>query len=327
MSACPATAVYNLVKETTLKLSRLLCAVLCTVLAACSNSGSTSSNSSPSAAASATKTIGVSIQNREAQFYQSMESGMRAQAKKYGYALIVVDANRDNAKQQSQVEDFISNKVDAIVLTPYDSTAIGSAIAEANKANIPVFTADIASTSKLGTVVAHIASDNVQGGVQAAKLICQAVGKSGAVAILDEPEVTSVQDRVRGFKQGLQRYCPGVTIVADVDAGGERAKADSSMSDVLQSNPNVKGVFGINDDSALGAVSAIKAAGLTGKIAIVGYDATPEARAAIKAGAMYGDAIQHPAQIGALTIDTIHDYFAGKTPPKVVHVQVGAYTR
>jgi ribose transport system substrate-binding protein len=309
-----------------LKLSRLLCAALCAVLAACSNSGSSSSSSSPTSGASGTKTIGVSIQNREAQFYQSMEAGMKAEAAKYGYSLVVVDANRDNAKQQSQVEDFISNKVDAIVLTPYDSTAIGSAIAEANKANIPVFTADIASTSKLGTVVAHIASDNVQGGMQAAKLICKAVGPSGTVAILDEPEVTSVQDRVKGFKAGLVAGCPGVTVVADVDAGGERAKADSSMSDVLQSNPNVKGVFGINDDSALGAVSAIKAAGQTGKIAVVGYDATPEARTAIKAGTMYGDAIQYPDKIGALTIDTIHSYFAGTAPQKVVHVPVGTYT-
>jgi len=308
-------------------------ALLCVVLAACSNgsSGSSGSSASPrasaSSAASGGKTIGVSIQNREAQFYQEMESGMQSEAAKYGYTLDVVDANRDNAKQQSQVEDFISNKVDAIVLTPYDSTAIGSAIAEANKANIPVFTADIASTSKIGTVVAHVASDNVQGGEQAAKLICAAVGSSGAVAILDEPEVTSVQDRVKGFRAGLKANCPGVSVVADVDAGGERVKADSSMSDIMQSNPNVKGVFGINDDSALGAVSAIKAAGRTGKIAVVGYDATPEARAAIKAGTMYGDAVQYPAQIGKLTIDTIHDYFAGKTPPKAVHVKVGTVTK
>jgi ribose transport system substrate-binding protein len=313
-----------------LKLTPVLCTALCVALASCANSGSSSASASPgasSASSSGNKTIGVSIQNREAQFYQSMESGMNAEAAKYGYKLVVVDANRDNAKQQSQVEDFISSKVDAIVLTPYDSTAIGSAIAEANKANIPVFTADIASTSTIGTVVAHVASDNVQGGEQAAKLICKAVGSSGSVAILDEPEVTSVQDRVKGFKQGIAANCPGVKIVADVDAGGERAKADSSMGDVLQSNPGVKGVFGINDDSALGAVSAIKAAGQTGKIAVVGYDATPEAQAAIKSGAMYGDAIQYPDKIGALTIDTIHDYFAGKTPAKVVHVPVGTYTR
>src|SRR5271155_1045296 len=113
-----------------------------------------------------------------------MEAGMRSEAAKNGYTLTVVDANRDNAQQQSQVEDFISKKVDAIVLTPYDSQAIGSAIVEANNANIPVFTADIASTSSQGKVAAHIASDNVAGGYQAGKLMCAAVDKSGDVAIL-----------------------------------------------------------------------------------------------------------------------------------------------
>ncbi len=298
-------------------------------LAACSGNSNTSSSSSSASAgpaASGTKTIGVSIQDREAQFYQQMQTGMQSEAKKYGYKLIVVDANRDNAKQQSQVEDFISNKVDAIVLTPYDSTAIGSAIAEANKANIPVFTADIASASKQGHVVAHIASDNVLGGEQAGKLMCQAVGKTGYVAIIDEPEVTSVQDRVKGFRDAIKATCPNVTIVADVDAGGARDKANRDMSDILQSNKNLSGVFGINDDSALGALTAIRAAGLNGKVKVIGYDATPEARTAIASGDMYGDAIQYPEKIGALTIDTIHDYFSGKKPQPVVHVNVGTYT-
>jgi ribose transport system substrate-binding protein len=273
------------------------------------------------------KTIGVSIQNREAQFYQDMESGMKAEAAKYGYRVVVVDASRDNVKQQSQVEDFISQKVDAIVLTPYDSQAIGSAIVEANNAHIPVFTADIASQSKQGTVVAHVASDNVQGGQQAGALMCKVAGPSGAVAILDEPEVTSVQDRVRGFKAALASGCPGVKIVADIDGGGERAKASSAMDDILQSHRDLKGVFGINDDSALGAATAVDAAGLKGKVAVIGYDATPEARTAIAGGSMAGDAIQHPDQIGARTIDAIHDYFSGKTPPKLIAVPVGIYTK
>ena len=300
----------------------------CSALVACSH-GTSQTASSPSARApqGAQKTIGVSIQNREAQFYQDMESGMRSEAEKYGYALIVVDASRDNAKQQSQVEDFISKRVDAIVLTPYDSQAIGSAIAEANNAGIPVFTADIASASREGRVLAHIASDNVQGGYQAGKLICQAVGKSGGIAIVDEPEVTSVQDRVKGFKEAIAQLCPNVTIVADVDSGGTRDKASSDTGDILQAHREMKGIFGINDDSALGALAAVKAAGLNGKIAIVGYDATSEARAAIARGDMYGDAIQYPAKIGSTTIDVIHDYFAGKKPPPVVKIGVGAFTR
>ena len=306
------------------RFSLLACALL--VAAGCSNS-SQSSSSSASPGAGSGKTIGVSIQNREAQFYQDMESGMKTAAAKYGFTVNVVDASRDNSKQQSQVEDFISQKVAAIVLTPYDSQAIGSAIVEANKAGIPVFTADIANTSKAGKVVAHIASDNVQGGEQAGKLMCAGLGgRPGDVAIIDEPEVTSVQDRVKGFKTALAG-CPGATIVADINGGGERAKASSVMEDLLQSHRSLRGVFGINDDSALGASKAVQAAGLTGKIIIVGYDANPEARTAIKNGAMYGDAIQHPNQIGAKTIDAIADSFAGKTVPARISVPVGTFTK
>jgi ribose transport system substrate-binding protein len=298
----------------------LLFAVLSAAVVGCSGGSGSSSGSADA------KVIGVSIQNREAQFYQDMERGMKTEAAKYGYTVNVVDASRDNAKQQSQVEDFISQKVAAIVLTPYDSQAIGSAIVEANKANVPVFTADIANASPQGVVVSHIASDNVQGGAQAAKLMCAAV-TSGAVAIIDEASATSVQDRVKGFKAALAAGCPAVKIVADIDGNGERAKASSAMEDILQAHKDLKGVFGINDDSALGASKAVQAAGLTGKVAVIGYDATPEAQAAIKAGTVYGDAIQHPEQIGAKTIDAIHDAFDGKTPAKKIAVDVGTFTK
>ncbi len=147
------------------------------------------------------------------------------------------------------------------------------------------------------------------------------------MAILDEPEVTSVQDRVKGFKSALAQLCPNVKIVADPDSGGNRDKANSDMGDILQAHKDLKGVFGINDDSALGAVKAIQAAGLTGKVIVVGYDATPEAQTAIKNGSMYGDAIQHPDQIGSLTIETIHDSFGGKTPEKKIAVPVGQFTK
>ncbi len=310
----------------------VLACALALVLGGCAKSTDTSSSSTTStttnAASSGAKTIGVSIQNREAQFYQDMERGMKDQAAKYGYTVVVVDAARDNAKQQSQVEDFISQKVAAIVLTPYDSQAIGSAIVEANKAGIPVFTADIANASKEGKVVSHIASDNVQGGAQAGRLMCAALsGHPGTIAIIDEPAVTSVQDRVKGFRAAITANCPGVTIVADVDGGGERAKASSTMEDILQSHKDIKGVFGINDDSALGAAKAVQAAGKQGKIVVIGYDAAPEARTAIAQGAMYGDAIQHPDQIGSKTIDAIHDFFGGKTPPAKIAVAVGTYTK
>ena len=302
----------------------LAAGVALATVAGCTQSQQSSSGTNGST--SGTKTIGVSIQDLQAQFYEDLEAGMKAEATKYGYTVVFVDANRDSARQTSQVEDFISKKVDAIVLTPADSKAVGPAIVEANQASIPVFTADIASTASRGEVVAHIASDNVQGGRVAADLMCAALGGKGTIAIIDQPEVTSVQDRVKGFKSEVTAKCPAVTIVADQDAGGDEAKAESVTDNLLQRLPNLGGIFGINDNSALGAVAAVQAAGKIGKIKIVGYDASPIGRKAIDAGKMVGDPQQHPDVIGQLTIDAIHDYFNGKTPQKVIPVTVGKYT-
>jgi ribose transport system substrate-binding protein len=251
---------------------------------------------------------------------------MKNEANTYGYAIVFTDANRDQNRQTAQVEDFISRHVSAIVLAPVDSKAVGPAIVEANNANIPVFTADIASTSKVGTVISHVASDNVQGGRVAADLLGSALGGSGTVAIIDQPEVTSVQDRVKGFREELAAKYPGITIVADQPAGGDRVQAATVMDNLLETYPNLSGVFGINDDSALGALQSVKSAGKLGEVKIVGYDATPEARQAIDAGQMVGDPEQHPDQIGKLTVDQIHLYFNGQTPPKYIPVTVGAYT-
>ncbi len=289
-------------------------------VSACSSSQSSEADKRP--------VIGVSLQNREAQFYQDMEAGMKRAAAKYGYKVNVFDAGRDNAKQQSQVEDFISQGVAAIVLTPYDSQAIGSAIVEANTAKVPVFTADIANASSRGNVVSHIASDNIQGGGQAAKLVCgAAAGAAGEVAIIDEPSITSVQDRVKGFKATLKSTCPNVKIVADIDGGGERAKASSATEDILQSHPHLTAIFGINDDSALGAAKAVQAANKAGKVTIVGYDADAQGRAAIAEGTILGDAIQHPEVIGEKTIEAIHTFLEKKPVPPRIAVPVGTFTK
>jgi ribose transport system substrate-binding protein len=302
------------------------------LMAGCAKSSAPTTAQSPGAGTPAasgnagSKSIGVSLLDLQAQFYQAMEQGMKDEAGKYGYSIVFTDANHDQAKQTSQVEDFISKHVDVIILSPADSKAVGPAIVEANNANVPVFTADIASTASKGVVVAHIASDNIQGGQVAADLMCAALKGSGDIAIIDEPEVTSVQDRVKGFKQELAAKCPNVRIVADQTAGGDRAKAYDVATNLLQSYPHLAGIFGINDDSALGALHAVQTAGVAGKVKIVGYDANPEAQKAINAGQMVGDPEQHPDQIGKLTIDAIHDYFSGKKPPARIPVSVGSYT-
>jgi ribose transport system substrate-binding protein len=270
------------------------------------------------------KTIGVSLLTRVHQFYRGLESGLQSEADKRGYKLIITTGEYDPAKQAAQLENFISIKVDAIILAPCDSKAMGSSIVQANKAKIPVFTIDIANMSSQGKVVSHIASDNKEGGRQAALLLAKALNGKGKVVIINHPGITSVLDRVGGFKEAMDKF-PDIQIIADVPAWGQRDRAMAIMEDILLKLPDVNGVFGINDDCTLGALAATEAAGK--KIMIVGYDATPEAKKAIADGRIYGDAIQYPVKIGSLAIQTIASYFSGKKVPEIVPVPVGLWTK
>ena len=267
-----------------------------------------------------TKTIGVSLLTRGHIFYRDLEEGLKSEADKNGYDLIITSAEWDLGKQISQVEDFISRKVDAIIVCPVDSKGIGSGIAEANKAGIPVFTADIAAEE--GKVVSHIASDNVQGGKLAGEYLAKLLNGKGNVAIINQPAITSVLDRVAGFKEAINKY-PGITIVADVNGQGVRERSLQVTADVLQANPKLTGIFGINDDSALGALDAVNQFNRKG-VFIIGYDATPPAVDAIlKNSPLKADVVQYPKKIGIKTIDVIRENFNNITVPENVPVEVG----
>lgn len=272
------------------------------------------------------KHIGVALLTLQDKFYQDLRAGLESEAAKHGYELLISAAERNADRQSNQMQDFIVQGVDAIVVSPCDSKSAGGSIAEANDAGIPVFTADIACTSPIGKVVSHIASDNRQGGRLAAMLLAEALGGQGEVAVLSHPEVTSVQDRVLGFREEIEKHA-GLKIVQELSAEGKRDEAVKVMEDAIQSHPRLRGVFAINDDTALGALAAIEAAGKLGQIKIVGYDATPEARAKIQDGAIHGDVIQNPRRIGELTIRAIHDHFSKKTPPALIPVEVGTFTK
>lgn len=263
--------------------------------------------------------IGVTLLTRTHAFYKALEDALAAEAKTRGFDLAIVSCEMDPARQVAQFEDFITQKVDAILAAPCDSTAVAPSLAAAEQAGIPVFTADIAAHA--GKVVSHIASDNVEGGRLAARTLAALVGGSGDVIIIDHPEVASVQDRVRGFDEELAKH-PGVRVVQRPSASGQRARAMAAMEDMLQAHPALKGVFGINDDSALGALSVLEAAKRT-DIAIVGFDATEEAQSAIRrGGALKADVAQHPEQIGRTAIQIIARHLAGEPVDPIVAVPV-----
>ena len=249
---------------------------------------------------------------------------MLSAAARNNYELIITTAEFDLGRQSGQIEDFVARRVDAIIVSPADSRGVGPAIAKANQARIPVFTADIASQE--GEVVCHVASDNIAGGRLAGEYLARILKGKGNIAIIDQPTLTSVLDRVQGFKNAVAQY-PNLRIVADVNGEGVRDKAMQVASDIFQAHPDLIGIFGINDDSALGALDAVQQFNRSG-ISIVGYDATPPAVDAIlRNTALKADVIQYPRKIGETTIEKIKEYFSGVPPQKVVPVEVGIVDR
>jgi ribose transport system substrate-binding protein len=267
--------------------------------------------------------VGVSLLTETHTFFKELEGGLREEAASRGLDIVVVACEMDPAKQAAQIEDFVAERVSAILLAPCDSSAVGPHLAGPERAGIPVFTVDIAARS--GKVVSHVASDNVQGGRLAARAMAGALGERGNVLIIDHPTVASVQDRVRGFEEELKQH-PQMHIVGRPSADGQRAKAMSVMEDMLQAHRELNGVFGINDDSALGALSVVEAAGRK-DIAIVGYDATDEAQAAMRKGtALKAEVIQHPNKIGRTAMEIIARHLRGEEVPATVSVDVGVLT-
>ena len=299
---------------------RLFCVLLfaALILTGCGND--TAKDTQPP-----TATIGVSLLTRTHPFYQDLEAGLQAEAKKHGYHLLIQSGEFDVARQKDQLENFLVRKVDAIVLCPCDSRSIGTSVQAANTAGIPVFTADIAVLAENVQIVCHTASDNIAGGRLAAQAVATAIGNAGEVAIIDHPEVESVIQRVSGFEEELAKHTD-ITIVAKLPGRGTKDMAFRTAEDILQAHPDLNAIFGINDDSALGALAAVEKAGKLGQVVIVGFDAVPEARAAINAGKIHADVIQQPGEIGRATIAAVAKYLSGQTVPPEQLIPCDLYT-
>ena len=294
-----------------------LAAIVCCLLASCSPQ---KSGGSKTASGGKTYTIGVSLLTEEHPFYRELKSALIEQCKARGIHPIILSCNMDLPTQTAQVENFINQGVNAIVVCPAKSAGIAGAIRKANKAGVPVFTADIAAQG--GKVVSHIASDNVDGGRQAADCLAKLLKEKGNVVIVDCPDVQSVQDRTKGFREGIAKY-PNMKIVDAQSAEAKRDMAVTVTENLLQKHPVLDGIFAINDSSALGALAAVEQSGRK-NIAIVGFDGDPEARKKIASdSALKADVVQYPKEIGKATVNSVADYLQGKKVPSRVPVAVG----
>ena len=268
--------------------------------------------------------IGLSISTQNNPFFVTLRQGAEKAAKEMGADLIVVDAQDDTSKQIGGIEDLIQQKVDVILINPTDSDAIVTAVESANNANIPVITVDRAANG--GTVVSHIASDNVAGGKMAGDYILDALGGKGNIVELQGIAGTSAaRDRGQGFHEAVDGK-DGVKVVASQPADFDRAKGLTVMENILQSNSDVQAVFAHNDEMALGALQAIEAAGKTG-IVVVGFDATDDAVNAVNEGTMAATVAQKPELIGQQAIETAVKVAGGEKVDESVPVELELVTQ
>jgi ribose transport system substrate-binding protein len=258
-------------------------------------------------------------------FFVTLRDGAQKAADAAGAKLVVVDAQDDSAKMTAGIEDLISKKVSALLINPTDADAVVPAIQKANQAGIPVFTVDRGASG--GTVVSHIASDNVAGGTMAAEFLCASIGGKGNVVELQGIAGTSAaRDRGQGFNDYMASNCKDAKIVAQQTANFNRDEGLTVFENILQAQPDIAGVFAHNDEMILGAIQAAEAAGRTG-IVFVGFDAIDDAAQAVKDGKLAATVAQQPGLMGTLSVYTALEYLNGKTVEANIPVDLSLVTK
>lgn len=298
----------------------LVAATLMLTVSACGSSGTTgapatgSGGSAQGGSAGEGKIkIGYAINTLNNPFFVAVKNGAEKEAEKLGVELVVVNANDDLATQLQGVEDLIQQKIDVLILDPVDSKGTIPAAEAANKAGIKVITTG--RELEGAEVVTHLGYDEVRHGIVAGEFMSKQLGGKGNVVELQGIMGTNVaQDRSKGFQEGVATS-PDIKIVASQSADFDRAKAMTVMENILQANPEIHGVYAANDEMALGAVQAIKAANRTG-IVVVSNDGTADALQAIKDGDIAGTMAIYPNQYGQKAVQIAKKVAGGESVEK-----------
>ena len=263
--------------------------------------------------------LGMSVSTLNNPYFVQFRQGAEEEAKKEGVKLTTTDAQNDASQQANQVQNFTGQNMKAIILNPVDSDAAAPAVKAADRAKIPVIAADRGVNG--ATVAQTVASDNVAGGRLAAQELGKALGGKGKVGVLQGTAGTSAaRDRQQGFAEGIKAF-PGIQVVAQQPADFDRAKGLDVLTNMVQANPGITGVFAANDEMALGGIKALGAK--AGKqVKVVGFDGTPDGLKAVQAGTLFADVAQQPRLLGQLAVQSAVKAAKGDKVPATVAVPV-----
>ena len=270
--------------------------------------------------------IGVSMDKFDDNFLTVLRNGMSEYAKTQpGVTLQIEDAKDDVSKQLSQVQNFIANKVDAIIVNPVDTSATAAITKAAADAGVPLVYVNRqpVDVDALGPKAAFVASNEAESGTLETQAICKILGGKGDILVIQgELSNQAAVQRTKDVHEVIATdACKGIKIIAEQTASWDRTKAQNLMTNWLSKGLKFDAVVSNNDEMAIGAIQAMKAAGVDTKAAIVGgVDATQDALASMKSGDLKVTVFQDAAGQGKGAVDAALALAAGKSVEKKVYI-------
>jgi ribose transport system substrate-binding protein len=260
------------------------------------------------------KTLGLAVANLQADFFNQIKQSVEAYAQEKGIKVITVDAKGDSATQVSQVQDLLTQNIDALIYIPAGATAASVPTKTAKAADVPVVNVDRNAEGAPGDT--FIATNSVA----SAKAVCewvfkQAGGQGEMLIIHGQKGTTPEVDRTKGCGEALAAN-PGVKVVGELwSEGWHQDEGFKLTQDLLQSHPDVSIVIGQADALALGAAQAVKVANPGHKVWVAGFDGDVAALKALKGGVFDVTATQQTQGMGRLAVDAAIKLVAGETIP------------
>ena len=256
-------------------------------------------------------TFGYTCMDGTNPFFVTIEDEIRTKVEANGDTLISTDPANDVSLQITQIEDMISQGIDAIFLNPAEAEGILPALDELKEAGIPIINFDT-EVADMSYVASYAGSDNYNAGKVCGEDLVAKCPDGGDIIVLDSPTMNSVVDRTDGFLDAIDGK--GFNIVAQQDAKGNLEQAMGIAEDLLQANGDVIAIFGGNDPTALGALAAANAAGITDCM-IYGVDGSPDIKAELASGEslIEGTGAQSPVSIADTSVDVMYKIMAGES--------------
>ncbi|HEY1942721.1 MAG TPA: D-ribose ABC transporter substrate-binding protein [Roseiarcus sp.] len=268
---------------------------------------------SVTAAFAADKLISIIVIDPANPYWLTEGKVAAAEASKLGYTATVGASKGDTNTESKLIDTAITNKSVAIILDPADASGSIGAVKKAIAAGIPVFLVN-AEINQPGLAKAQLVSNNAQGAALGAQQWVKAAGEKGSyVELLGNPSDNNAATRSNGYETVLSQY-PGLKKVGDQVANWDRTQGHDKMQNLLQAHPDIMGVIAGNDEMALGAIAALKEAGKLANVKVGGFDGSPDAVEAIKAGELQYTVLQPVAVYSKKAVDEADSFLkTGKT--------------